>query len=73
MFALIGFLIIIVLSITVVRIGSTALELTGVPHGVAVFQSQSAFSGQGDVEHESSAMEENSRSRERDARGGVEE
>lgn len=45
--ALIGLLIIIVLSITIVRIGAVALELTGLTAEVASFQALSAFSGTG--------------------------
>ncbi len=47
MIPLISFLIIIFISIIFVRIGATALELTGVSPDVALFQAQSAFSGVG--------------------------
>jgi hypothetical protein len=47
MVALYSFLIIIFLSIVIIRIGSTALELTGLSEDVAAFQAQSAFSGVG--------------------------
>ncbi|MCG8429657.1 MAG: TrkA C-terminal domain-containing protein [Candidatus Omnitrophica bacterium] len=47
MVALIGLLVIVLLSIIAVRIGSVALELTGLSAEVAGFQAQSAFSGVG--------------------------
>lgn len=47
MVALIGLLVIVLLSIIAVRIGSVALELTGLSVEVAGFQAQSAFSGVG--------------------------
>lgn len=53
MVALVSLLTIIVLSITVVRIGATALELTGLSRDVAEFQAQSAFSGAGFTTQES--------------------
>lgn len=56
MLALFSFLIIIVLSISVVRVGAIALELTGLPHDVALFQAQSAFSGAGFTTRESEAV-----------------
>lgn len=58
MLALISFLLIIVLSVSVVRVGSIALELTGLPHEVAIFQSQSAFSGVGFTTRESETVVE---------------
>ncbi|MFP4473345.1 MAG: TrkA C-terminal domain-containing protein [Candidatus Omnitrophota bacterium] len=45
--ALFALLTIIILSITVVRIGAVAFELTGLSPDVAAFQAQSAFSGAG--------------------------
>ena len=53
MIALIGLLIVIVISILIVRIGAIALELTGLSPEVAAFQSQSAFSGVGFTTSES--------------------
>lgn len=53
MIALIGLLVIILLSILAVRIGSVALELTGLSSEVASFQAQSAFSGVGFTTQES--------------------
>ncbi len=47
MIALISLFVIIIVSIIVVRIGAIALELTGIPHEIAAFQAQSAFSGTG--------------------------
>jgi len=47
MIPLFSLLIIIVLSITTIRIGAAALELTGLSEDVATFQAQSAFSGVG--------------------------
>jgi hypothetical protein len=47
MAAIIGLLIILVISLTTVRIGAVALELTGLSYDVAAFQAQSAFSGAG--------------------------
>ena len=56
MIALISLFIILILSITVVRIGATALELTGVSPEVASFQAQSAFSGAGFTTAESEGL-----------------
>ena len=56
MIALFSLLIIIALSIIVVRIGSTALELTGLSSEIASFQAQSAFSGVGYTTVESEAI-----------------
>lgn len=56
MIALISLLVIILLSIVVVRIGSIALELTGLSPEIASFQSQSAFSGVGFTTQESEAI-----------------
>jgi hypothetical protein len=56
MAALISLLIIILVSIIVVRIGATALELTGLSADIATFQAQSAFSGAGFTTQEAEAM-----------------
>ncbi len=53
MIALFSLLIIILLSIAVVRVGSIALELTGLSPEIASFQAQSAFSGAGFTTRES--------------------
>jgi len=53
MIALFSLFTIIVLSILVVRIGTTALELTGLSAEIAAFQAQSAFSGVGFTTSES--------------------
>jgi hypothetical protein len=53
MFAIFSLLIIILLSILVVRIGTIALELTGLSTEIASFQAQSAFSGVGFTTSES--------------------
>lgn len=47
MIALFSLLTIVILSITVVRIGAIALELTGLSPEIASFQAMSAFSGTG--------------------------
>ncbi len=47
MAALISLFIVVVLSLTVVRIGTLALEMTGLSREVASFQALSAFSGTG--------------------------
>jgi hypothetical protein len=54
--ALFGLFTIIVLSITVVRIGAMAFELTGLSEEVAAFQAQSAFSGVGFTTAESESI-----------------
>jgi hypothetical protein len=54
--ALVGLLVIILLSIIVVRIGAIALELTGLSSEIASFQSQSAFSGVGFTTAESETI-----------------
>lgn len=51
--AIIGLLVILVISLTAVRIGAVALELTGLSYEVAAFQAQSAFSGAGFTTSES--------------------
>jgi len=56
MVALFGLLTIIILSITIVRIGALALELTGLSEEIASFQSQSAFSGVGFTTSESETI-----------------
>jgi len=56
MVALFSLLIIIVMSIIVIRIGAIALELTGLSHEIASFQSQSAFSGTGFTTSESEVV-----------------
>ncbi len=47
MIAVISFLIVILISILIIRIGSIALELTGLSGDVAKFQAQSAYTGVG--------------------------
>jgi len=47
MIALISFLLVILFSVIVVRIGTVALWMTGLSRDVAAFQAQSAFSGVG--------------------------
>ena len=56
MIAIAGLLTIVILSITVVRIGGIALELTGLSPEVATFQAQSAFSGAGFTTAESESI-----------------
>ncbi len=51
--ALISFLLIILFSIIIVRIGTVALQMTGLSREVAAFQAQSAFSGVGFTTSES--------------------
>ncbi|MCD6488642.1 MAG: TrkA C-terminal domain-containing protein [Desulfurococcales archaeon] len=51
--ALISFLLVILFSIIVVRIGTVALKMTGLSRDVAAFQAQSAFSGVGFTTSES--------------------
>ncbi|NJE07085.1 potassium transporter TrkA [Thermococcus sp. M39] len=53
MIALISFLLVILVSIIIVRIGAVALEMTGLSRDVAAFQAQSAFSGTGFTTSES--------------------
>lgn len=53
MIALYSFLVIVIFSIIVIRIGAIALELTGISPEVAAFQAQSAFSGVGFTTSES--------------------
>ena len=56
MAAIIGLLFILVISLTAVRIGAVALELTGLSYEVAAFQAQSAFSGAGFTTSESESI-----------------
>ncbi|MBD3378999.1 MAG: potassium transporter TrkA [Candidatus Omnitrophica bacterium] len=56
MIALFTFFAVILLSITVIRIGAAALELTGLSDDVAAFQAQSAFSGAGFTTSESETV-----------------
>jgi len=56
MIAIFSLLIIVLLSIIVVRIGSVALELTGLSPEIASFQAQSAFSGVGFTTSESETI-----------------
>ncbi|BAD85764.1 hypothetical membrane protein, conserved, containing TrkA-C domain [Thermococcus kodakarensis KOD1] len=53
MFALLSFILVVVLSVIIVRIGAIALELTGLSRDVAAFQAQSAYSGTGFTTSES--------------------
>lgn len=53
MIALITFLLVVLFSIIVVRIGTVALKMTGLSREVAAFQAQSAFSGVGFTTSES--------------------
>ncbi|HIQ03708.1 MAG TPA: potassium transporter TrkA [Desulfurococcales archaeon] len=53
MIALVSLLLVILFSIIVVRIGTVALRMTGLPNEVAAFQAQSAFSGTGFTTSES--------------------
>ncbi|WP_456423039.1 TrkA C-terminal domain-containing protein [Thermococcus sp.] len=53
MIALLSLILVITLSLIIVRIGSTALEMTGLSKEVASFQAQSAFSGTGFTTSES--------------------
>ncbi|WP_457752798.1 TrkA C-terminal domain-containing protein [Thermococcus sp.] len=53
MIALISFLLVVLISIIIVRIGTVALEMTGLSRDVAAFQAQSAFSGTGFTTSES--------------------
>ncbi len=56
MIALFSLFTIILISIIIVRIGSIALELTGIPIEIAAFQAQSAFSGAGFTTTESETI-----------------
>ena len=56
MIAIIGLFTILTLSLTVIRIGSIALELTGLSSDVSAFQAQSAFSGVGFTTSESESI-----------------
>ncbi len=59
MIAVISFLIIILLSLIVVKIGSIALESTGLSLDIAQFQAQSAFSGIGFTTEEAESVVNN--------------
>ncbi len=59
MIALLSFLTIIVISIAVIRIGTTALELTGLSKDVASFQALSAFTGSGFTSSETETVMSN--------------
>ncbi len=54
--AIIGLLLILTISLTIVRIGSISLELTGLSSEVSGFQAQSAFSGAGFTTSESESI-----------------
>jgi len=56
MVALITLLLVILFSIIVVRIGTVALKMTGLPKEIAAFQAQSAFSGTGFTTSESEVV-----------------
>ncbi len=53
MIALVSFLLVVLFSILIVRIGTVALQMTGLSRDVAAFQAQSAFSGVGFTTSES--------------------
>jgi len=53
MIALVSFLLVILSSILIVRIGAVALEMTGLSRDIASFQAHSAFSGTGFTTSES--------------------
>lgn len=59
MLALFSFVIVILFSLIVVRIGTIALESTGLSRDIAQFQAQSAFSGVGYTTKESETMMDN--------------
>jgi len=56
MITIISFLLIIIFSIIVVRIGTVALKMTGLSREIAAFQAQSAFCGVGFTTSESEAV-----------------
>ncbi|MCD6470998.1 TrkA C-terminal domain-containing protein [bacterium] len=56
MIALLSFLLIIIFSVIVIKIGATALKLTGLSREVANFEAQSAFSGVGFTTSESESI-----------------
>jgi len=56
MIALISFLVVVLFSLIVVKIGSVALESTGLSRDIAAFQAQSAFSGVGFTTEESETI-----------------
>nr|WP_148236253.1 TrkA C-terminal domain-containing protein [Pyrococcus yayanosii] len=53
MIPLVSFLLVVLISVIIVRIGAVALEMTGLSRDVAAFQAQSAFSGVGFTTSES--------------------
>lgn len=59
MLALVSFIIVILFSLIVVKIGSVALESTGLSKEISQFQAQSAFSGVGFTTKESEQLMEN--------------
>jgi len=56
MLALFSFIIVILFSLIVVKIGAIALEATGLSIDISQFQSQSAFSGVGFTTQESEVL-----------------
>ncbi len=56
MIALISFLIIIIFSAIVIKLGGMALEMTGLSTEIAIFEAQSAFSGVGFTTSESESI-----------------
>jgi len=60
MLALLSFIVVILFSLIVVKIGAIALEATGLSKEIARFQSQSAFSGVGFTTKESEAIMQHS-------------
>ena len=59
MLALVSFIVVILFSLITVRIGSIALESTGLSKDIARFQAQSAFSGVGFTTTESESLMNN--------------
>lgn len=56
MIALVSFLLVILLSVIIVKIGGIALEMTGLSRDIASFQAQSAFTGVGFTTKESESI-----------------
>ena len=56
MIALFTLLVIILVSVIAIRIGATALELTGLSNEIASFQAHSAFSGVGFTTQEAESI-----------------
>ena len=56
MIALVTLLIVVLVSIIAMRIGATALELTGLSSEIAIFQAHSAFSGVGFTTQEAESI-----------------